>query len=102
MASDDVQLTDLAVIQQFSLAVRSASAPRDVVVAALEADLAFLTQGARRRASATPAAEDEPATVAPDAASSARVRRAPTGRPAVKASPQVAVAKATTGRAPRA
>ena len=99
MASDDVQLTDLAVIQQFSLAVRSASAPRDEVIAALEADLAFLTRGARRRASATLAAEDESA---PDAASSARVRRTPTARPAVKASPRVAVAKVTTGRAPRA
>jgi len=41
--SDDVQLTDLHVIQQFSLAVRGAAAPREDVVAALEADLAWLT-----------------------------------------------------------
>ncbi len=40
---DDVQLTDLAVIQQFSLAVRGATADRDAVIAALEADLAYLT-----------------------------------------------------------
>lgn len=39
---DDVQLTDLQVIQQFSLAVRGATADRDQVVAALEADLAYL------------------------------------------------------------
>ena len=39
---DDVQLTDLEVIQQFSLAVRGASAPRDQVIAALESDLAYL------------------------------------------------------------
>ena len=40
---DEVQLTDLQVIQQFSLAVRGATADRDQVVAALEADLAYLT-----------------------------------------------------------
>jgi len=45
--SDDVQLTDLHVIQQFSLAVRGASASREEVVAALEADLEWLT-GTRR------------------------------------------------------
>ena len=44
---DDVQLTDLQVIQQFSLAVRGATADRDQVVAALEADLAYL-RGARK------------------------------------------------------
>ena len=44
---DDVQLTDLQVIQQFSLAVRGATADRDAVVAALEADLEYLT-GTRR------------------------------------------------------
>jgi hypothetical protein len=46
-SADDVQLTDLHVIQQFSLAVRGASAPRSEVVAALEEDLAWLT-GTRR------------------------------------------------------
>jgi hypothetical protein len=44
---DDVQLTDLQVIQQFSLAVRGATADRAEVVAALEADLAYL-KGARK------------------------------------------------------
>ena len=39
---DDVQLTDLQVIQQFSLAVRGATADKAAVVAALEADLAWL------------------------------------------------------------
>jgi hypothetical protein len=47
MGDDDVQLTDLAVIQQFSLAVRGATASRDEVIAALEADLAHLT-GSRK------------------------------------------------------
>ena len=44
---DDVQLTDLQVIQQFSLAVRGASADKAAVVAALKADLAWL-EGTRR------------------------------------------------------
>lgn len=46
MAENDVQLTDLEVIQQFSLAVRGATAPRAQVIAALESDLAYL-RGAR-------------------------------------------------------
>lgn len=49
---DDVQLTDLSVIQQFSLAVRGATADREAVVAALEADLAWLTDGKRAPAKA--------------------------------------------------
>jgi hypothetical protein len=44
---DDVQLTDLQVIQQFSLAVRGATADKAAVVAALKADLAWL-EGTRR------------------------------------------------------
>ena len=54
MADDDVQLTDLVVIQRFSLAVRGASASRADVVAALQADLEWLTGG--RRAAAAPRA----------------------------------------------
>lgn len=49
---DDVQLTDLQVIQQFSLAVRGATADRDAVVAALQADLAWLTGGKKSPAKA--------------------------------------------------
>ncbi|MFN2536605.1 MAG: hypothetical protein ABR549_00455 [Mycobacteriales bacterium] len=48
MADDDVQLTDLEVIQQFSLAVRGATAPRARVIEALESDLAYL-KGARAK-----------------------------------------------------
>jgi hypothetical protein len=40
---DEVQLTDLQVIQQFSLAVRGATADRAQVLAALQADLEYLT-----------------------------------------------------------
>lgn len=41
-ADDDVQLTDLEVIQQYSLAVRAQSAPRSEIIQALEADLSWL------------------------------------------------------------
>ena len=59
--TDDVQLTDLEVIQQFSLAVRGASAPRAQVIAALESDLAYLK--AAKKAPAPKAAK--PAKKAP-------------------------------------
>src|SRR4051812_34060561 len=67
---DDVQLPDLQVIQRYSLAVRGASAPAADVIAALQADLAWLTGGARRRpapgdkvasARKAPAADEAPA-----------------------------------------
>lgn len=45
--ADDVTLTDLEVIQQFSLAVRGATADRERVIAALESDLAYL-KGAKK------------------------------------------------------
>jgi hypothetical protein len=72
----DVQLTDLHVIQEFSLAVRGATAPRAVVIEALEADLAWL-----RGASPTtqPA---EPVAAPVKAARKAAVR------PAKKATPR--------------
>ena len=55
MAEDEVQLTDLEVIQQYSLAVRGASAPRAEVIAALESDLAYLRGGAAAPAKKTAA-----------------------------------------------
>lgn len=51
--SDDVTLTDLEVIQQFSLAVRGATAERERVIAALEADLAWLTGGRKTATKST-------------------------------------------------
>jgi hypothetical protein len=94
MADDDVQLTDLEVIQQFSLAVRGASAPRAQVVAALEADLAYLN-GARRRTApdkpAEPAAARPPVVKPPTA-------KAPAKAPAKKAAAKKAPAKATRAR----
>ncbi|MDX6219813.1 MAG: hypothetical protein QOJ48_1494 [Frankiales bacterium] len=62
MADDDVQLTDLEVIQQFSLAVRGATAPRAQVIAALESDLAYLRPA--RGAAPKPTAANTPARTA--------------------------------------
>ena len=59
MADDDVQLTDLEVIQRYSLAVRGATADRAELVAALKADLAWLESG--RRAPAKAGAAKAPA-----------------------------------------
>jgi hypothetical protein len=116
MADDDVQLTDLEVIQQFSLAVRGATASRADVIAALEADLAYL--GASRRpapakdpalakasvadkVSAPPAASDPKPPVA-SATAPARAKAAPARArvtPAVKPSAK-APAKPATKKAP--
>ena len=75
MADDDVQLTDLEVIQRYSLAVRGASASRAEVVAALQADLAWLQGGRRPAAKATSTGEAQPKKVA---------KRAPAKRTAAK------------------
>ncbi|MCW2599891.1 MAG: hypothetical protein JWM02_1720 [Frankiales bacterium] len=75
MTDDDVQLTDLEVIQQFSLAVRGATASRREVIAALEADLAYLNDDGRRRATA------------PGSAPAASKPAAPPAKRAVKKAP---------------
>jgi hypothetical protein len=57
-SGDRIELTDLEVIQRWSLAVRGASADRKEVVAALRADLAWLERGASptpRTAASAPA-----------------------------------------------
>jgi hypothetical protein len=49
-ASDDrVELTELDVITRYSLAVRSATASREELIAALRDDLAWLESGRGRR-----------------------------------------------------
>lgn len=73
MADDDVQLTDLEVIQRYSLAVRGASASRSEIIAALQADLDWLKGG--RRAASAKAAAKTPAKA---------VKRAPAKRTAAK------------------
>lgn len=73
--ADDVQLTDLEVIQRYSLAVRGATADRAELVAALEADLAWLSGRSRRPAAAEPAPAKAPARKA--AAKKAPAKRTP-------------------------
>ena len=84
MAADDVQLPDLEVIQRFSLAVRGATAPRAEVVAALQADLAWLTSGGSRPEPPAPAPAR--ATKAASAAS-APPRKRPARRAVPRTSP---------------
>lgn len=77
--SDDVQLTDLQVIQRYSLAVRGATASRVELVAALQADLDWLRGGRR------------PATVVPDrtpAPAAEPKKRAPAKRAAATRAPK--------------
>jgi hypothetical protein len=76
MADDDVQLTDLEVIQQFSLAVRGATASRADVIAALEADLAYLG-GSRRSVPAKVTTEKAPAKAPAKAPVKAVAKKAP-------------------------
>lgn len=85
MASDDddVQLPDLQVIQRYSLAVRGATASRAEVIAALEADLAWLSGGRRR--TATPART--PAPVAAEPAAPAPAKSAAAKKLAAKRTP---------------
>ncbi len=74
-----MQLTDLEVIQQFSLAVRGATASRAAVVAALRRDLAWLAGSADGDPSGAvpdPARDDVPEP-AGSAATPGRPRRAP-------------------------
>jgi hypothetical protein len=95
MADDDVQLTDLEVIQRWSLAVRSASADRAEVVAALRADLAWL-EG--RRAAARSVSDDDDDE--PVVRRTARKLPSPTRRSALAKKPTAkkAAARKTTAR----
>ncbi len=72
--ADPVDLTELDVISRWSLAVRSATADRAELIAALESDLAYLRGG--RQAAAAP--RKRPAT--PDKAATAK-KAAPRKRP---------------------
>jgi hypothetical protein len=81
-SGDRVELTDLEVIQRWSLAVRGASADRADVIAALRADLAWLERGRTQetaRASAR-ASTTGKATVKKAAAKKATTSRGGTRR----------------------
>ena len=68
--ADDVRLTDLEVIQRYSIAVRGETADRAELLDALRADLAFL-EGARAAKAAT--------------GSATKAAAKPAARPAAKA-----------------
>jgi hypothetical protein len=80
MATDDVQLPDLAVIARYSLAVRAGTAPREEVIAALEEDLVWLKQrpaaGRPRKRAAEPSAQPSAQPSAGPPARRTPVRRA--------------------------
>jgi len=90
--ADDVQLTDLEVIQRYSLAVRAATAPREELMAWLQADLDWLRDGRR-----APAAKAAPAAAPAGAPAAAPTKTAPT-----KAARVARAAKAPVTRSPRA
>lgn len=81
--ADDVRLTDLEVIQRYSIAVRGETADRAELVEALRADLAFLDGGR---------AKPKPAAAKPAAARTAPAKPAP--KPAAKPAPKPAPARA--------
>jgi hypothetical protein len=54
-SDDRVDLTELDVITRYSLAVRSATADRDELIASLRSDLAWLEVGRRPPVTTTPA-----------------------------------------------
>ncbi|HWA67617.1 MAG TPA: hypothetical protein VG899_14745 [Mycobacteriales bacterium] len=62
--ADSVQLTDLDVIAKYSIAVRTATADRDELIAALRADLSWLEHGRSRSSTAfrAPAQADDDAS----------------------------------------
>ncbi|MDX6226485.1 MAG: hypothetical protein QOE64_2861 [Frankiales bacterium] len=98
--SDTVELTDLEVITRFSLAVRSATAERADVIAALRSDLAWL-EGGRTRAAASAAPKPAPARTAPPKKAAPVKRAAATTvkkAPAKKAAAKKAPAKKATRR----
>ena len=102
MADDDVQLTDLEVIQRYSLAVRGASASRADLVAALQADLDWLQGGRRRtaaKAESTPVAKTPPAQAAPAKAAPVAPAKAAPAKTAPARAEKTAPAKAAPEKA---
>lgn len=68
--ADDVKLTDLEVIQRYSIAVRGETAARDELLATLRADLAWL-EGGKSSGAAPAKRAAKPAKAAPKTATKA-------------------------------
>jgi len=74
-ADDDrIELTELDVITRYSLAVRSATAPREELIAALRDDLAWLESSGRGRRRTTRSATTGAAKKTTTRSRSARAR----------------------------
>ncbi|MGI8536003.1 MAG: hypothetical protein ACR2K2_05785 [Mycobacteriales bacterium] len=84
--ADDVQLTDLEVIQRYSLAVRGATASRAELVQALKADLDWLT-GNSRRTEPAPVEDESSFADEQDELAEPPRRPSPTRRPSPKPAP---------------
>ena len=82
--ADDVQLTDLEVIQRYSLAVRGATASRAELITALQADLDWL-RGGRRAPAADADADAAPAEATPAKAPAAKAAKKAPAKRAAKA-----------------
>jgi hypothetical protein len=93
-SGDRVELTDLEVIQRWSLAVRGATAERSEVVAALRADLAWL-EGRRSTSSRSADGESVPRRAPTTKTTTKTTTRTTTAR---KAAPTKAASKRSTGR----
>jgi hypothetical protein len=104
-SADPVTLTDLEVIQRWSLAVRQASANRAELIAALRADLDWLEDGNRPAAGVNSdvnddASDDDEGDEAPAPARTAK--RAPSRKTASKTATKTAsktTTRTTTARA---
>ncbi|HVE98438.1 MAG TPA: hypothetical protein VNA12_04585 [Mycobacteriales bacterium] len=79
--ADDVRLTDLQVIQRYSIAVRGETADRDDLVAALRADLVWLQGGTSRPRRAVDDEDAAPPARSAPRAPTAASRRAPAPAP---------------------
>ena len=105
--ADDVQLTDLEVIQRYSLAVRAATAPREELMASLQADLDWLRDGRRPpavKAVRGEAVRGEAASAGPTktALKAVPAKAAPARATPTKAARVARAAKAPVKRSPRA
>lgn len=85
--ADSVQLTDLDVIARYSIAVRSATADRDELIAALRADLSWLEHG-RSRTSTYRASVDEDFDDEPAPREDRPVKKAPAKKTAARRAPR--------------
>jgi hypothetical protein len=100
MAAERIELTDLDVIARYSLAVRTASADREDLIATLRSDLAWLESLGRSASSAPASSSAAPRRAAPPVRQAASTTKAPAKKaPAKKASANAPAKKAPAKKA---